>query len=309
MHAWEAIEQSLSFIEEHLSEEILTEELANTVGLSPFYFQRLFKRLVKKPVQEYVKLRRLARVIENLGDAKERILDIALDYGFSSHANFTRAFKETYGITPEEYRKDLPMLNTFDKPEVSMNYILIDEAVPLMVGDIVLEIQKRTLTEPEVYLGLETEVRIVDQVPVGESTGIDKPGQLWQRYHTAKTVIEASLNANWEMGMSHTADPERGIFTYFVGGLAQNVPDQMNEGFVKKELPAGEYIVCSIEAESFEDMVTTALNQANQYLFGTWLPHHNLATEPFSAEKYYRTTENMAYMEIWVKPLPRERKD
>ena len=48
MHAYEAIEQSLIFIEEHLTNEISTEELANTVGLSPFYFQRLFKRLVNK---------------------------------------------------------------------------------------------------------------------------------------------------------------------------------------------------------------------------------------------------------------------
>ena len=46
MYAWEAIEQSLTFIEEHLTEEIYTEELANIAGLSPFYFQRLFKRLV-----------------------------------------------------------------------------------------------------------------------------------------------------------------------------------------------------------------------------------------------------------------------
>ena len=104
MYAWEAIEQSLTFIEEHLTEDIYTEELANIVGLSPFYFQRLFKRLVNKPVQEYVKLRRLAKVIENLGNTEQRILDVALDYGFTSHANFTRAFKETYGITPEEYR-------------------------------------------------------------------------------------------------------------------------------------------------------------------------------------------------------------
>ena len=58
MHAWEAIEQSLTYIEEHLAEEISTEELANSVGLSPFYFQRLFKRLVNKPVQEYVKDRK-----------------------------------------------------------------------------------------------------------------------------------------------------------------------------------------------------------------------------------------------------------
>ena len=67
-----------------------------------------------------MKLRRLAKVIENLKSTDQRILDAALDYGFSSHANFTRAFKETYGITPESYRRDLPMLNTFARPEVSM---------------------------------------------------------------------------------------------------------------------------------------------------------------------------------------------
>lgn len=37
MHAYEAIEQSLTYIEEHLTKEISTEKLANTVGLSPFY--------------------------------------------------------------------------------------------------------------------------------------------------------------------------------------------------------------------------------------------------------------------------------
>lgn len=306
MHAWETIEHSLDFIEEHLSEEISTEELANTVSLSTFYFQRLFKRLVKKPVQEYVKLRRLAKVIENLRNPEQRILDVALDYGFSSHANFTRAFKETYGISPKEYRKDLPMLNTFERPEVSMNYVLIDEGVPLVVGNIVLEIQRKTLAQPEVYLGLETEVRISEQTPVGESTGVDIPGQLWHSYHTEKASISTSLNTEVEIGMSHSANSTQGTFIYFAGGLAKSIPDQMQEGFVKQELSAGEYIVCRIEAESFEELVTVALDQASKYLFGMWLPHHNLTTEPFSAEKYYRDAEDMACIEIWVMPLPLE---
>ncbi len=304
MHAWEAIEQSLAYIEEHLAEEIPTGELANVAGLSPFYFQRLFKRLVNKPVQEYVKLRRLAKAIEHLGGSKQRILDIALDYGFSSHANFTRAFKETYGITPEDYRRDLPMLNTLGKPEVSMNYVLVDEGVPLVVGDIVLEIQRKSLASPEIYLGFETAVRISEQIPAGESTGIDVPGQLWKRYHVEKAPIASNLDAGVEMGMSHTEDAAQGIFTYFAGGLARNIPSRLPPRFTEKELPAGEYIVCKIEAEKFEDLVTAALDQANKYLFGTWLPRHNLATEPFSAEKYYRDAEDMAYMEIWVKPLP-----
>lgn len=196
------------------------------------------------------------------------------------------------------------MLNTFEKPEVSMNYVLVDEGAPLVAGDIVLEIQRESLATPETYLGLETEVRISEQVPTGESTGVDTPGQLWKRYHTEKVSIMSALDTSEEMGMSHTGDATQGLFTYFAGGLGKNVPGQLQGGFVKRELPAGEYIVCKIEAEKFEDLVTVALDQASKYLFGTWLPHHNLATEPFSVEKYYRGAEDMAYMEIWVKPLP-----
>ncbi|MGI5985770.1 MAG: helix-turn-helix transcriptional regulator [Clostridiales bacterium] len=71
------------------------------VGLSPFYFQRLFKRLVKKPVNEYIRPRRLANAVSELNSDGRRIVDISLDFGFSSHASFTRAFKEAYGVTPE----------------------------------------------------------------------------------------------------------------------------------------------------------------------------------------------------------------
>ena len=304
MHAWETIERSLDFIEEHLEEEIKIEALADTAALSPFYFQRLFKRLVHKPIQEYIKLRRLARASDALRDTERRILDVAIDYGFSSHANFTRAFKDAYAITPEEYRRTLPMLNTFDRPEVSANYVLIGEGVPLVVGDIVLEIERKTLTAPEAYIGFETAVSIAAQTPVGESTGVDIPGQLWRRYHAERASIASGVHTGAELGMSHSADPKLGTFRYFAGGLAKSGPGPLPDGMVLRELPAGEYAVCKVEAEDFETLVTVALNQASRYLFGTWLPQHNLITAPFSAEKYYRDAEGAAYMELWVMPIP-----
>lgn len=303
MYAWESIEKTLTYIEENLLEEIQTETLANIASLSPFYFQRLFKRLVRKPVQEYIKLRRLAKAINELKNTKQRILDVALGYGFSSHANFTRAFKEIYQMTPEEYRKNLPMLNTFDKPEISANYVLIDENAPLIVGNIVLEIQKRSLKESEIYLGFEAEINISSQIPVGESTGIDVPGQLWQEFRSKKNIIADSLYSDVEMGMSHTANLDKGTFIYFAGGLVNSTNISTNDGMVKQILPAGEYIVCRIEAESFEELVTTALNQANKYLFETWLKKHELVTQPFSAEKYYKENAGINCMEIWVIPM------
>ena len=61
MHAWEAIQTTLDYIETHMDEELKIEALAEQAALSPFYYQRLFSRLVKKPVREYIRLRRLAR--------------------------------------------------------------------------------------------------------------------------------------------------------------------------------------------------------------------------------------------------------
>lgn len=306
MHAWEAIEQSLNFIEQHLDETIPTEKLAETACLSPFYFQRLFKRLVRKPVQEYIKLRRLARVCEELNDPERRILDIALDYGFSSHANFTRAFQEAYNITPQEYRKTKPMLNTFDRPELSSGYVLVEEGVPLIAGQTVLEIRRETLQETQVYLGLQAQVKISGQIPVGESTGVDIPGQLWREFHEKKEGISGLTHGGAELGMSHSADPQAETFTYFAGGAANSAYAAEGNGLVKQVLPAGDYIVCKAEAETFEQLVTTALNQAGKYLFETWLNKHSLSTQPFSAEKYYKEDGEINCVEIWVAPLAKQ---
>ena len=229
MHAWEAIQRAVNYIEENLQEEISTEMLAEMVSLSPFYFQRLFKRLVNKPVQEYIKLRRLSKAITQLNTNDRRILDISLEYGFSSHANFTRAFKETFGITPEEYKKTHPMLNTVIKPEISMNYVLIDEGVPLVIDDIVLEIHREKLASAESYIGLVADVKIATQTPVGQSTGIDVPGQLWTRFHKEKAELAESVNPAVELGMSYMADSEKGIFKYFAGVLLQGKFSSTND--------------------------------------------------------------------------------
>ena len=104
MYAWEQIQQTVDYIDKHLGEELAIDNLAEMASLSPFYYQRLFKRLVKKPVGEYIKLRRMGKATEALLQKDSRILDIALELGFTSHEHFTRTFKETFGMTPEEYR-------------------------------------------------------------------------------------------------------------------------------------------------------------------------------------------------------------
>lgn len=298
MHAWEQIQKTVDYIEEHISEEMSMEELAGLAALSPFYFQRLFSRLVKKPVMEYVRLRRMARAAELLREDR-RILDIALDVGLSSHEHFTRTFKETFGMTPEEYRKNPVTLNRMTKPQLALHYTMIDEGVPLVTDGIVLEIGRKTLVKPERFIGHTARMPVGFVDGLGVDSGVDPLEALWTSFHKEKGELSALLSGGGELGVSYP-DEEGGYFRYFAGGQAQG---DAREGFDCWELPAGRYIVCTFEAEHFEALVMDALYKAQQYLFGVWLPRHGLTTAPFCVERYASHGQGTTKMEIWVQPL------
>lgn len=296
MHAWEAIQKTLDYIEEHIGENIEIEELAKTANLSLFYYQRLFSRLVKKPVREYVKLRRLARASHVLKNKKNRILDIALEHGFGSHETFTRAFKEAFDITPEQYRESPMGLNQFDKPDLLLGYILIDEGVPLISDGLVLEINRRILHEPIDFMGVLGYVPMAVQIPVGESTGVDIPGEIWNRFHREKERIPRIPNGR-ELGVAYMGNAPKGSFTYFAG--AEVEAGKVDEHFQAWQLPAREYIVCGFEAENFFELTTTALNKALKYS-GLWLEKHDLVMDMYSPEMYYSSAPDASYMELWL---------
>ena len=79
--------------------------LSRKLGYSEFHMTRKFKEVSGMQFRDYLRLRKLAFALKEVRDNERGILDIALDYGFSSHEAFARAFKLTYGIAPSAYRK------------------------------------------------------------------------------------------------------------------------------------------------------------------------------------------------------------
>ena len=100
------------------NEEITLKRISDSLGYSEFYVSRRFKEISDMQFRDYLRYRRLAFALKDVRDTDKSLLDIALDYGFSSHEAFTRAFKEAYGITPSEYRqKPVPVvMRTIIKP-------------------------------------------------------------------------------------------------------------------------------------------------------------------------------------------------
>lgn len=105
-------------IKKHNNEELTLKHLSSKLGYSEFYISRKFKEISGMQFRDYLRYRRLAFALKEVHDTENGILDIAINYGFSSHEAFTRAFKEAYGITPSEYRrKPVPVaLHTIIKP-------------------------------------------------------------------------------------------------------------------------------------------------------------------------------------------------
>ncbi|MCI6567985.1 MAG: helix-turn-helix transcriptional regulator [Dysosmobacter sp.] len=93
-------------IREHRDEALTLRALSGRLGYSEFHMTRKFREISGMSFREYLRRRKLAFALKEVRDSRRSFLDIALDYGFSSHEAFTRAFRDTYGVTPSQYRRD-----------------------------------------------------------------------------------------------------------------------------------------------------------------------------------------------------------
>lgn len=108
-------------IKNYNDEDLTLCSLSHKLGYSEFYTTRKFREISGIQFRDYLRYRKLAFALKEVRDSKKSLLEIALNYGFSSHEAFTRAFKEIYGVTPSEYRKKpkpvvlRTKLNLFDR--------------------------------------------------------------------------------------------------------------------------------------------------------------------------------------------------
>ncbi len=98
------IQRALDYTEEHLTEEIDYEAVAEQAYSSTFHFQRMFTMLCGFSLGDYIRMRRLALAAEELIRTGGKVIDIALKYGYDTPESFSRAFVRFHGITPTDAR-------------------------------------------------------------------------------------------------------------------------------------------------------------------------------------------------------------
>ncbi|AQY49664.1 transcription activator effector binding protein [Listeria weihenstephanensis FSL R9-0317] len=104
---------AMQYIEAHLMDEMDYKELSKIACCSEYHFRRVFSYLAGMPLSEYIRLRKLAVAAILIKDSDEKIIDIAMRFGYESPDAFTRAFQSMHHVTPTQAKKENTHLKTF----------------------------------------------------------------------------------------------------------------------------------------------------------------------------------------------------
>ncbi|QUI22328.1 AraC family transcriptional regulator [Vallitalea pronyensis] len=113
MDYMDVILKAIAFIEEHMFDASVYEDVFPHVKMSKYHFHRIFLAGTHETVGNYIKKRRLTQIGERLRQTDDKVIDVALDCQYDSHEAFTRAFKRYFYESPRAFRKsnrDNPLL-------------------------------------------------------------------------------------------------------------------------------------------------------------------------------------------------------
>ncbi len=99
------LQRVFAFVRENLAKEVSVAELAQAVGMSQYYFSKLFKMSTGTTPHQYVMRQRVERAQQLLRESRTTLANVATQVGFETQSHFTSVFRHLVGITPKRYRE------------------------------------------------------------------------------------------------------------------------------------------------------------------------------------------------------------
>ena len=275
-----AIGKAIQYIEEHITEDLTVDLIAKHVNISSFYFQKGFAMLCGMTVTEYIRNRRLALAGNDLATGTEKVIDIALKYGYDSPDSFTRAFTRFHGVTPTTARKTQVLLKSFAPLKIKLS----------LEGGYLMDYK---LVKKEAF------TVIANMKTFSYEGAMETVPQFWKEHFKegkGKTVMGIyGINIDEEMGQN--------TFEYLIAD-PYNPVEEVPEGFVTKIIPEFTWAVFPCRGA-----MPTALQDVNKKIFSEWLPalkHYEFAAgycveyydNPAKYEK--GIMDENYYCEIWI---------
>jgi AraC family transcriptional regulator len=271
-------QKALWYVESHLADSLTLDEIAAVGGVSRFHMVRAFAEATGVSVMRYVRARRLTKAACALAKGAPDILTLALEADYGSHEAFTRAFRDHFGITPEQVRA----ATCLDK--LKLQEPIMMDSTPTTN----LQPPRFATAKAMLVAGVGERYNFCD------NGGANIPNQ-WQRFNHRVGEIPDRVG-NLAYGVCCNGD-DSGNFDYIAGVEVSDFSDLPSE-FARVRMPEQRYVVFT-HAEHISTIRRTVSAIWNQ-----WLPQSGLKVadapnfERYD-EKFDPATGNGG-LEIWV---------
>ena len=189
------VRKAIWYVEGHLGDDLVLEDIAAVAGISRYHLVRAFGMATGRSVMRYVRGRRLTEAARGLAAGAPDILSLALDAGYGSHEAFTRAFRDQFGVTPEQARG-----NGHPRPLQLVEPIILDGHLKTPLA------APRFVDSPELLLA-----GVSEHYTYESSANIPA---LWQRFGAWIDAFDPASGVAY--GVVYNADDE-GRFDYLAG--------------------------------------------------------------------------------------------
>jgi RpiB/LacA/LacB family sugar-phosphate isomerase len=99
------LQKVLEYVKENIEKDLSVTEMAQVVGMSQYYFSKLFKMSTGTTPHQYVMRQRVERAQELLREGGAALVEVATNVGFETQSHFTSVFRRLVGITPKKFRE------------------------------------------------------------------------------------------------------------------------------------------------------------------------------------------------------------
>ncbi|MDO4250309.1 MAG: AraC family transcriptional regulator [Moraxella sp.] len=235
--------QTIDYIESCLDGVIDDDVILRLSGYRLPLFSRIFSAMAGFGLTEYVRKRRLTKSAFMLSEPDQKVIDVALCFGYDSVDAFGAAFKRFHGVTPSAVKQGASF-RVFARVHFSLTLSGADS----------------------MNISIEQKEGFYVAGKCMQATSNSDFGAFWQSlYEDYEESALVTLGNGQSFGVC--IDGAEGVFDYWVGYHVTDIEMAKGMGLSVVQIPAGSYAVVSLVGQPEE-----AIKQGWRYVLDTFLP-------------------------------------
>lgn len=258
----------INYIDEHITEDITPEMMAEHFNYSRDYFRKAFQDDFGMGLSAYISQRKIQKAARELRQGV-KVASLAKKYGFKSRNGFDKAFRKAFCTSPSKYAKantevvDLNQFYSEYKDKMKVSFMDIDDIK--MIGWTIIPNRGREV-----------------DIPAQVAFWLDEDSPYFKKMNS----VAGSANENNKIAMWYH-DPECINIQYVLGPVVNNFTN-VPEDAVKIEIAAGRFAVFETDRESDVDNLADTIRMFSRCVFYGWIKEHRdmVSLQNFTFERY-----------------------